>query len=214
MGITSVEKAISTAIQHADSRGTQSKYRPDISTEDAERVSDAVGAVLDEAEEAAIRRFISISNLSACGASALEKALARPRPGAAKLKIVGEAAVDPKNYKDKVLVLKFWASWCGPCVKATPHIRDIEAKNRGKDFALVGVSLDSNRSKLTEFTEDNLMSWPQHHPQQGWDAEVLKKYGVQGIPHAVVFDKSGKQVYSGDPRAPEFEAAINQAKSE
>lgn len=99
------------------------------------------------------------------------------------------------SLKGKVVLVDFWASWCGPCRKENPNVVAIYSKYKDKGFEVFSVSLDKDReSWLKAITKDNL-SWPNHVSDlKYWKSEGAAIYGVTSIPFTVLVDKKGKIV--------------------
>lgn len=89
--------------------------------------------------------------------------------------------------KGKVVVLEFWATWCGPCIKAMPHLNDLAEQFKDKPVVFISVTSEN---------EDVVRLFLKNHPMKTWvgldDYEVLNKaFHVQGIPHTVIVDATG-----------------------
>lgn len=93
--------------------------------------------------------------------------------------------------KGKVVLVDFWASWCGPCCKEMPNVVDAYAKYKSKGFEIVGVSLDQKKEPWLAAVKRLGMTWPQLSDLKGWKCEAAALYGVQAIPSNVLFDKDG-----------------------
>ncbi len=90
----------------------------------------------------------------------------------------------------KVVLIDFWATWCGPCREALPHVRDIARKFQGQPLVVLSVSVDSDENKWKEFVAKNEMTWPQYF-DRGFTGPVAKLFGVQAIPHTFTIDSDG-----------------------
>ena len=95
--------------------------------------------------------------------------------------------------KGKVVLLDFWATWCAPCRPMVPKLKEIYKEFKGRDFLLVGISLDQDLEKLEEFIKSNEMIWTQYCDGKRWDNSVAKLYRIigTGIPYFYLIDKKG-----------------------
>lgn len=91
----------------------------------------------------------------------------------------------------KIVLLEFWASWCGPCRAELPEIKKIWSKYSRDQFTIVGINLDSNRQVFDAFVKEEGMAWPQYYDGLGWGNKVSQMYGVYAIPHSVLIDQDG-----------------------
>src|SRR5580704_11517889 len=85
------------------------------------------------------------------------------------------------DLQGKVVLLDFWATWCGPCREAMPHIRKVAKKFEGQPLVILSVSLDTDEQKWKEFISQNEMTWPQYR-DGGFTGPVAKLFGVNAIP--------------------------------
>ncbi len=99
--------------------------------------------------------------------------------------------VDLSKLRGKVVLLDFWATWCGPCMAKLPEIQKLNAKYKDKDFQLIGISLDQDKAALLKTTKARNMDWPEYFDGKGWESAVGTRFGVQSIPAAWLLDKQG-----------------------
>lgn len=115
-----------------------------------------------------------------------------------------------ESYKGKVVLVDFWATWCGPCVQELPNVLAAYKKFHDKGFEIVGISLDENKEKLESFMKENGMTWPQFFDGKGWGNELAQKYGINSIPATYLLDAEGK-IIDSNLRGGGLEPAIAKA---
>ena len=96
--------------------------------------------------------------------------------------------------KNKLTMVDFWASWCGPCRRFNPELVQIYKKYHKKGFEILGVSHDSNYDAWVKGIKDDKLDWPQVSDLKYWDNEVGKMYYVRYIPQNIFVDQTGKIV--------------------
>ncbi|MBK8100365.1 MAG: TlpA family protein disulfide reductase [Planctomycetes bacterium] len=101
-------------------------------------------------------------------------------------------AIDLSAYKGKVLLIDFWATWCGPCMGELPNVIAAYDKFHGQGFEVLGVSLDEDKSAFEKCIAEKKMSWRHHFDGKGWQNEVAQLYGVQSIPATYLIGPDGK----------------------
>jgi len=114
-----------------------------------------------------------------------------PRPDGSDLSIMSEIK------KNKLTLIDFWASWCGPCRQEMPFMVGLYEKYQSKGLGIVGISLDNDRDAWIKAITDLGIKWAQMSDLQGWQSAAAKAYKVESIPHILIVDQQGKILARG-----------------
>jgi thiol-disulfide isomerase/thioredoxin len=99
--------------------------------------------------------------------------------------------VDLAQMKGKVVLIDFWATWCGPCVSEIPNVVAAYERLHPKGFEIVGISFDQEADALKAFTRKHKMAWPQFFDGEGWKNRFGTEFGIRSIPAMWLVDKKG-----------------------
>ena len=111
------------------------------------------------------------------------------------------------KYKGKVVLIDFWATWCGPCIGELPNVLKTYKKYHAKGFEIIGISLDKEEQTLTSFIKKRDMPWQQFFDGKGWGNKLAVKYGVNSIPMTYLLDGEGK-IVATNLRGEELDAMV------
>ena len=119
--------------------------------------------------------------------------------------------LDWASYRGKVVLVDYWATWCGPCRAEVPNVLKNYLKYHDKGFEVIGISLDDTREAAEEYVKQTNIPWPSlfHEASggSGWQNPMAVKYGITGIPTAILVDQEGK-VVSMSARGPRLGAEL------
>jgi thiol-disulfide isomerase/thioredoxin len=130
-----------------------------------------------------------------------------------KFQAVDGTAVDLAKLRGKVVLLDFWATWCGPCRMEIPNVVATYKGLHSQGFEIIGISLDQNKEQMVNFTKAAGMTWPEYFDGKSWANEISTRYGINAIPAAWLLDKKGI-VRSTEARAGNLEQQVKRLLAE
>jgi peroxiredoxin len=105
-----------------------------------------------------------------------------------------DSIISLSSFKGKVVLLDFWASWCGPCRASIPAVVKLYNKYKEKGFEVFGVSIDSKKNAWLKAIKHDNINYVQVNDNDGWYAKSALKYGVDAIPATFLLNKKGEIV--------------------
>lgn len=126
----------------------------------------------------------TIESLRSVNVGAIAPDIDLPTPDGQTIKL--------SSLRGKYVLLDFWASWCGPCLREVPNLKEIYKQYHDKGLEIYGVSLDDDREKWTNSIEQHEIHWIHVSSLKGWKCPVVARYNITGIPQMYLLDKEGK----------------------
>ena len=124
---------------------------------------------------------------------------------------------DWASYRGKVVLVDFWATWCGPCRAEVPNVLKLYQAYHDKGFEVVGISLDEKPEQAQAYITQTKIPWVtifnQDETQRGWEHPLAVYYGITGIPRAILVDQAGN-VVSMMARGPNLERELRKLLGE
>ncbi|HJQ22387.1 MAG TPA: redoxin domain-containing protein [Blastocatellia bacterium] len=145
---------------------------------------------------AALKTYLE-KNPQAAEVEAVRAVIANPKLASARFampfKVTAATGEDLAldKLKGKVVLLDFWASWCGPCRAEMPAVKRIWEKYQKDNFVIIGVNLDNNRKAFDQYVAQEGVLWPQFYDGKGWNNRIAQLYDVHAIPATFLIDQQG-----------------------
>ena len=104
-----------------------------------------------------------------------------------------QPSLDLSQFRGKVVVVDFWASWCKPCRQSIPWLNELRARYGSQGLVILGVNVDANRADAEKFQRDTPIRFEVLYDPQG---KMAEQFGLQGMPTTFVFDREGKLIHT------------------
>ena len=118
-----------------------------------------------------------------------------------------------EQYRGKVVLLDFWAVWCGPCIAEMPNVKAVYNSYKNEGFDIIGISLDTDEDRLRDYLKENDIPWRQVFSGEGWKSPVAQQYGIRAIPAPWLIAKDGTLI-THQARGEKLEQLVAEAVKE
>lgn len=154
-------------------------------------------------------RYPSVLLLMVCLLSATARSNDDPDDPSVQLPVITTVAgktLDEAALKDKVIVLDFWATWCGQCLKENAHLKKLYEQYHEKGVVFVGLAEACDAEAVKQYVKSHNITW---HIALDEDQALAKRFGVKALPHAAILDRERRIVWQGVPH--EMDKALREA---
>lgn len=167
-----------------------------------EQVEKSYDRLTDEVKRSHLGRALGakVANMRAVSPGSMAPDFTLPTPDGTQIRL--------SDLRGKVVLIDFWASWCGPCRHELPNVKAIYEKHRADGLEVLGVSLDNKRDKWLEAIEEEELPWIQVSSLNGFACPAAVQYNVTAIPRLYIIDTDGK-IIAQDLRGEELATRID-----
>ncbi|MBK8036103.1 MAG: TlpA family protein disulfide reductase [Verrucomicrobiaceae bacterium] len=184
------------------SQDNATRWSAAVANANLEKLREIIKAKPDENLQAELEAAVKAANIGSEDKEDAERFLKKLQAAAAlkskpldlKFTAVDGREVDLSKMRGKVVLIDFWATWCGPCVAELPNVKKAYKDLNPKGFEIIGISLDSDKAELEAFVKKEEMGWPQYFDGKGWKNDISSLHGINSIPAMWLVNKEGMVV--------------------
>ena len=132
--------------------------------------------------------------------TALKLSVGNPSPKFSNYESFEGNNVSLDDFKGKVVYIDVWATWCMPCRREIPALKELEKKFHGKEVAFISISIDENKDEWKEFVKNEDLKGIQLYADKNFESQFIQDYAIRQIPTFLLIDKEGKIVNADAPR--------------